>query len=79
LNENASAGTDHGTAAPVFLLGSSVKFGLHGPYPNLGDLGDGDPKHAVDFRRVYASLLDHWLDCPSEKVLGEKFEPLPLL
>jgi uncharacterized protein (DUF1501 family) len=79
LNENASAGTDHGTAAPVFLLGSSVKSGLHGPYPNLGDLADGDPKHAVDFRRVYASLLDHWLDCPTEKVLGEKFEPLPLL
>jgi uncharacterized protein (DUF1501 family) len=79
LTENASAGTDHGTAAPVFLLGSAVKAGLHGPYPNLRDLADGDPKHAIDFRRVYAALLDQWLDCPSEKVLGEKFEPMPVL
>jgi uncharacterized protein (DUF1501 family) len=79
LGENASAGTDHGTAAPVFLLGSPVKAGLHGPYPNLSDLADGDPKHAIDFRRVYASVLDGWLSCPSEKVLGEKFEPLPVL
>jgi uncharacterized protein (DUF1501 family) len=79
LAENASAGTDHGTAAPVFLLGSPVKSGLHGPYPNLRDLADGDPKHAIDFRRVYATLLDRWLDCPSDKVLGQKFEPLPVL
>ncbi|HKI35349.1 MAG TPA: DUF1501 domain-containing protein [Gemmataceae bacterium] len=79
LTENASAGTDHGTAAPVFLLGGAVKSGLHGPYPNLRDLADGDPKFAIDFRRVYATLLDGWLSCPSDKVLGEKFETLPLL
>ncbi len=79
LAENASAGTDHGTAAPLFLLGDAVKSGLHGPYPNLRDLADGDPKFAIDFRRVYATLLDRWLSCPSEKVLGEKFEPLPVL
>jgi uncharacterized protein (DUF1501 family) len=77
--ENASAGTDHGTAAPVFLLGGAVKAGLHGPYPDLKDLSDGDPKHAIDFRRVYATLLDQWLGCPSEKVLGEKFEPMAVL
>ncbi len=77
--ENASAGTDHGTAAPVFLLGPPVKAGLHGPYPDLHDLDDGDPKHALDFRRVYATLLDRWLACPSDKVLGEKFEHLPVL
>jgi uncharacterized protein (DUF1501 family) len=79
LTENASAGTDHGTAAPVFLLGGAVRAGLHGPYPNLRDLADGDPKHAIDFRRVYATLLDRWLNCPSAKVRGEKFEPLPVL
>lgn len=79
LAENASAGTDHGTAAPVLLLGSAVKAGLHGPYPDLRDLDDGDPKHAIDFRRVYATLLDHWLGCPSDRVLGEKFEPLAIL
>jgi uncharacterized protein (DUF1501 family) len=79
LAENASVGTDHGTAAPVFLLGGAVKSGLHGPYPNLRDLADGDPKFAIDFRRIYATLLDRWLGCPAEKVLGEKFEPLPVL
>jgi uncharacterized protein (DUF1501 family) len=80
LTENASAGTDHGTAAPVLVLGDAVKPGLHGPYPNLRDLDDGgDPKHAIDFRQVYASLLDGWLGCPSLKVLGEKFTPMPVL
>ena len=79
LAENASGGTDHGTAAPVFLAGPAVKAGLHGPYPNLRDLDDGDPKFAIDFRGVYATLLDQWLGCPAEKVLGAKFQPLPLL
>jgi uncharacterized protein (DUF1501 family) len=80
LKENGSAGTDHGTAAPVFLLGQPVKAGLHGPNPNLRDLDEGgDPKHAIDFRRVYATILGRWLGCPAEKVLGEKFEPLAVL
>jgi len=79
LTENASGGTDHGTAAPVFLLGQAVKAGLHGPYPNLQDLQDGDPKHAIDFRRVYATVLDRWLGCPGEKILGQKFEHVPVL
>jgi uncharacterized protein (DUF1501 family) len=79
LAENASAGTDHGTAAPVLLLGAAVKAGLHGPYPNLQDLEDGDPKHAIDFRQVYATLLDKWLGCPAETVLGAKFASLPIL
>jgi uncharacterized protein (DUF1501 family) len=79
LGENASGGTDHGTAAPVFLLGGGVRPGLHGPYPNLQDLHDGDPKHALDFRRVYATVLDQWLGCPSERVLAGKFEHLPVL
>ncbi len=79
LTENASAGTDHGTAAPLFLAGPAVKPGLHGPYPNLRDLADGDPKFAIDFRRVYATLLDRWLGCPAEKVLGAKFDALPVV
>jgi uncharacterized protein (DUF1501 family) len=79
LAENASGGTDHGTAAPVFVLGPAVKAGLHGPYPNLRDLQDGDPKHAIDFRRVYATLLQGWLGGPADKVLGSKFEQLPIL
>jgi uncharacterized protein (DUF1501 family) len=79
LGENASGGTDHGTAAPVFLLGGRVRPGLHGPYPNLHDLDGGDPKHSLDFRRVYATILDQWLGCQSEKILGGKFEHLPLI
>ncbi|HTU89408.1 MAG TPA: DUF1501 domain-containing protein [Gemmataceae bacterium] len=78
LTENASGGTDHGTAAPVLLLGG-VRPGLHGPYPNLTDLADGDPRHAIDFRQVYATVLDRWLACPAQGVLGEKFEHLPVL
>lgn len=79
LRENASGGTDHGTAAPVFLLGGRVRPGLHGPNPNLQDLADGDPKHALDFRRVYATILDQWLECESQRILGEKFEHLPVI
>jgi uncharacterized protein (DUF1501 family) len=79
LRENASAGTDHGTAAPVFVLGGRVKAGLHGPYPDLQDLQDGDPKFAVDFRRVYATLLEDWLGLPSRPVLGAAFAKLQLL
>jgi uncharacterized protein (DUF1501 family) len=79
LGENGSGGTDHGTAAPVFLLGQPVKPGLHGPYPDLTHLEDGDPIHAVDFRRVYASLLDRWLGVPHHDVLGAAFEPMVIL
>jgi uncharacterized protein (DUF1501 family) len=78
LAENGSAGTDHGTAAPVFLLGPGVSAGVHGPLPDLQNLEDGDPRHAIDFRRVYATVLDGWLNCPAERVLGGRFEHLPL-
>ena len=53
--QNASAGTDHGTAAPLFVMGGGVKGGLYGAYPSLGDLQDGDLKHTVDFRSVFAT------------------------
>ena len=79
LGENGSGGTDHGTAAPVFLLGQPVKPGLHGAYPDLTRLEDGDPIHSVDFRRVYASLLDQWLGVPHRDVLGAAFEPMTVL
>jgi uncharacterized protein (DUF1501 family) len=79
LAENASGGTDHGTAAPVFLLGQSLIPGLHAAHPDLQDLQDGDPKHTIDFRRVYATLLDQWLNVSSAKVLGERFALLPVI
>lgn len=54
--QNASAGTDHGTAAPQFVMGGGVKGGLHGAYPSLHDLQDGDLKYTVDFRSVFATV-----------------------
>jgi uncharacterized protein (DUF1501 family) len=79
LEENASQGTDHGTAAPVFLAGNGVVPGIHGPYPDLAHLVDGDPVFGVDFRQVYATVLERWLGLASEPILGQKFEPLALL
>ena len=54
--ENANNGTDHGTAAPLFVMGGAVKGGLHGAYPSLADLPDGDLSFTVDFRSVYSAL-----------------------
>jgi uncharacterized protein (DUF1501 family) len=79
LGENGSGGTDHGTAAPVFLLGRPVKAGLHGPYPDLTRLDDGDPRHAIDFRAIYAAVLDQWLGVPHREVLGAAFGPAGVL
>jgi uncharacterized protein (DUF1501 family) len=77
--ENASLGTDHGAAAPVFVVGPVAKPGLVGNHPSFDDLDDGDLKYHTDFRRVYASLLTDWLDCPAQTVVGPGFLPLPLL
>jgi uncharacterized protein (DUF1501 family) len=77
--ENGSLGTDHGTAGPVFLAGAAVKPGLVGKTPSLGDLQDGDLKWGIDFRSVYATVLDRWLGVLSDAILLGHFEPLPLL
>jgi uncharacterized protein (DUF1501 family) len=77
--ENSSQGTDHGAAAPMFVMGGKVKGGLYGTMPSLTDLDDGDLKYTTDFRRVYATLLDKWLNADSAKVLGAKFEPIGFL
>lgn len=76
--ENASLGTDHGAAAPVFVVGPVAQAGLVGPHPSLDALDDGDLTHHTDFRRVYASLLETWLGCPAASVIGPGFEPLGL-
>jgi uncharacterized protein (DUF1501 family) len=81
IAENGSAGTDHGTAGPVFLAGAGVKGGLVGATPSLLDLDpkDGDLKRSLDFRQVYATVLEDWLGLPAKEVLGGTFECLPLL
>ena len=71
--ENGSAGTDHGTSGPVFLAGTHIQSGLIGSYPSLTDLVDGDLKMTVDFRRVYATVLEDWLGLASEKALNGTF------
>jgi uncharacterized protein (DUF1501 family) len=76
--ENGSAGTDHGTAAPVFLAGTRVRAGLVGTTPSLTDLQDGDLKAGLDFRRVYATILESWLGLSAKAALGGEFRPLPL-
>jgi len=76
VEENASAGTDHGGAGPVLLLGGGVAGGLYGEHPSLSQLRDGDLVHTLDFRQIYASLLEGWLQVDSKAVLGSKFETL---
>ncbi len=78
VNENANGGTDHGAAAPIFIVGNKVKAGLLGRYPSLApeDLFEGDIKYNVDFRNVYAGVLENWLKTKSAPILGRQFEPL---
>lgn len=72
--ENYSGGTDHGLAQPMFIMGGGVKGSAYGKQPSLTDLDDrGNLKMQVDFRSVYASILDRFLHAPSEAVLGQKF------
>jgi uncharacterized protein (DUF1501 family) len=70
--ENASGGTDHGAAAPVFALLGAAPGGVLGLPPDLGKLDDGDPIATVDFRSVYRDLLD-WLGVDATAVLGSAF------
>ncbi len=77
--ENASGGSDHGTAAPQFLLGGEVKGGFFGEQPPLDDLEGGDLHHRLDFRQVYASLSQGWLGLPPAPDSLGRHRPLPLL
>jgi uncharacterized protein (DUF1501 family) len=76
--ENGGAGTDHGSASAMILASGGVNGGLVGKPPRLDDLVDGDIKFQIDFRRVYATILDEWLRCDSRKVLGTRWEKVPL-
>jgi uncharacterized protein (DUF1501 family) len=69
VSENASLGTDHGAAAPMFLAGPKLPKIIHGPMPDLSDLEDGDLRFKIDFRSVYASVLEHWMMTDSRKAL----------
>ncbi len=79
VQENASGGTDHGEAAPMFLLGSKVRGDVHGELPKLDNLHRGDLPFQTDFRRVYATVLRDWVKVKPETILGGNFPPLKLL
>lgn len=79
VEENRSLGTDHGTAAPLFVMGGAVRGGLKGAHPSLADLEEGDLRHHTDFRQVYATVLERWLKADSRAVLGAAYEPVPFV
>lgn len=74
VSQNASGGTDHGTANNMFFIGGGLqKKGVLNEMPDLSNLNEGDLKHTVDFKSVYATLLSNWLGADDEKILGEKY------
>ncbi|MBA2288402.1 MAG: DUF1501 domain-containing protein [Ktedonobacteraceae bacterium] len=74
VEENGSLGTDHGTAAPLFVLGKAVNRGIFGEPPDLGSLdANGNLKYTTDFRAVYATVLDRWMGASSTDVLGGSY------
>ncbi|MBY0310599.1 MAG: DUF1501 domain-containing protein [Phycisphaerales bacterium] len=77
--QNASGGTDHGAAAPMFLMGPMVRAGVVGNNPNLTDLDAGDVKYQIDFRSVYAGVLEQWMKADSGKILQSTFKPVQVL
>jgi uncharacterized protein (DUF1501 family) len=77
--ENSMGGTDHGAANCLFAIGEGVHGGVYGSYPALNDLDNGALKPNVDFRQVYATILEKWLGADSEEVLNGHFKKLDFL
>jgi uncharacterized protein (DUF1501 family) len=76
VSQNASNGTDHGTAMPMFALGAKVKGGVYGEHPSLTDLDHGDLKYNTDFRSVYATVLEKWLARDPSQIISGGFGQL---
>ncbi len=75
--QNGSNGTDHGTAGSVFCIGGGLKKpGIYNNLPSLADLDEGDLKYSIDFKQVYATILDKWLGADHRKILERKYEVL---
>jgi uncharacterized protein (DUF1501 family) len=79
VGQNASQGTDHGTAAPMMLFGPMVKPGVVGDHPSLADLDEGDLKHRIDFRSVYAGILKGWMGTDAGKVLEGEYRAIEVV
>jgi uncharacterized protein (DUF1501 family) len=78
-NENESRGTDHGTAAPLFVMGRRIAAPLYGTAPDLRVAKNADLAFTTDFRSVYATILDKWLGAPADDLLGAKHPRLDFL
>lgn len=77
VEENGSAGFDHGTAGPMFLLGTGIAGGIYGEQPSLSSLDtNGDLIYTVDFRTVYSDILATWLEVDAAQILDGEFTPL---
>ncbi len=74
VRQNGSNGTDHGTAGPMFVIGSQVQPGLAGNHPSLTDLDGGDLKYSTDFRAVYQALLGGWMGASTKQILGGEYK-----
>ena len=80
MKQNASNGTDHGTANNLFLIGDQLhQPGFFNAAPDLRKLDQGDLVYEIDFRNIYASVLEHWLGSSAPNVLGKHFEPLQIV
>lgn len=79
VGENGSGGTDHGTAAPMYLMGPMVRPGVLGTHPDLRRLEDGDLKHTTDFREVYAGVLQNWMKADPVEILQGRWAPAQVL
>src|SRR5678809_694247 len=80
VSQNANGGTDHGAAAPLFLVGDKLRAGLLGKFPSLApaDLYNGDIRFTTDFRSVYAGVLENWLKINSQPILKGKYTPFQI-
>jgi uncharacterized protein (DUF1501 family) len=77
VSQNASGGTDHGTANNMFLIsGGLKKAGSLNGMPDLANLSEGDLQYNLDFKNVYATVLNKWLEADDSKILGGKYEYL---
>ncbi len=79
VTENGRRGTDHGAAAPVFLAGGRVTGGMFGPHPSLTDLDQDALKFSVDYRSLYATVLDRWLGLDPVAILGQNYAMIDVI
>jgi uncharacterized protein (DUF1501 family) len=79
VGENASRGTDHGTAAPAFLIGGNTRGGIYGSHPSLDDLDNGNLKYGTDFRSIYATVIERWLGRSPGTIVAGNFPAIGAL